>query len=178
MTGTGVMRVVTALFVCLLGGLGLLINLFGFAMNGPFEPPMGMTSEEHYRRIDSGYYRLESAFTMLWLGAYILVVLIPHRWVIQRAFRYRVVMGILLLPLVILVGSVVLQLAVALCTDRVAFWNRVGWLLRDAVFLCFFLPAPISLQASLDRGKRMRRLQPSAEPLYGSRAAGSPSGEC
>ena len=62
------MRILTAVFVCLFGGLGLLLNLFGFAMNGPFEPPMGVTSEEHFRRIDSGYYRMESAFTMLWLG--------------------------------------------------------------------------------------------------------------
>ena len=174
MTGTGVTRFVTALFVCFFGGLGLLINLFGFAMNGPFEPPMGMTSEEHFRRIDSGYYRLESTFTMLWLGAYIMTVLIPHRWVIQKSIRYRVVMGILLLPLVILVGSAVLQLAVALCTDRVAFWNRVGWLLRDAIFLCFFLPAPISLQASRDRDRRTRKLQP-AGGAYVSPAAGDPS---
>jgi hypothetical protein len=170
MTVNGIIRVLTALFVCFFGGLGLLLNLFGFAMNGPFEPPMGVTSEEHYRRIDSGYYRLESAFTMLWLGAYILTVLIPHRWVIQKTIRYRIVMGILLLPLVILVGSAVLQLAVALYTDRVAFWNRVGWLLRDAIFLCFFLPAPISLQASRNRDKRMMRFQPATPPYSGSAA--------
>lgn len=57
------MRVVTALFVCLLGGLGLLINLFGFAMNGPFEPPMGMTSEEHYRRLTPNSRPLDSSLS-------------------------------------------------------------------------------------------------------------------
>jgi len=147
------------LFVCFFGGCGLLLHLFGFAMNGPFEPPMGITFAEHVRRMDAGFYRLESALTMLWLGAYILTVLIPHRWVLRTTARYRVIMGIFLLPPVMLVGSALLQLAVALGMDRVAFWNRVGWLLRDGFFLCFFLPAPLSLQTSRDRDKSMKRLQ-------------------
>ncbi|NLB55151.1 MAG: hypothetical protein GX811_05200 [Lentisphaerae bacterium] len=174
MIHTRVTRVVTAIFICFIGGLLLLINLFGFAMNGPLEPAMGETWEEHYRRIDSGYYRLESAFTMLWLGAYILTVLIPHRWVIQKTSRYRVVMGILLVPLVVLAGSAVLQLSVALFTDRVAFWNRVSWLFRDAIFICFFLPAPISLQASRYWDRRSIRPQEVAEPDGTNRIVDAP----
>ena len=153
------MRIITILFVCLFGGLGLLLNLFGFAMNGPFEPPVGVTWEEHSQRIDSGFYRLESAVTMACLGAYILVVLIPHRWGLRNAVRYRLVMGILLLPVVLLVGSATIQLTLAALIGRVALWNRVGWLFRDAMFLCFFLPAPMSLQASHDRHRRSRKLR-------------------
>ena len=97
------MRVVTALFVCLLGGLGLLINLFGFAMNGPFEPPMGMTSKNIIGALTQDVIGSNRHAPCCGLGRTFWCA-DSHRWVIQRAFRYRVVMGILLLPLVILVG--------------------------------------------------------------------------
>ena len=140
-------RIVTMSLVLSLGGFGCLV-LFGGLLLGctPFEPPTGVSFEEHMRRTDSGYYTVQEWKQLAIMVAYLGVVSIPHRWIVRSRVAFIVTIIVLALPLFAYVGGII-ELMIQKWPDRAAFIERFQTIdvAFDSLCVLFCLMIPLSL---------------------------------
>lgn len=149
-------RVLTALFVCVWGGILILVFTAGYFI-GPRVPPSGVTWEEHQQTIEDGSDKRFSLVGIAVTGIYMATVLLPHRWVVRNTLRYRVVLVMLCLPFLLVFGSVAILLVPAF---QMSFKDGIGYLFIIAALSLLFLPACITLKTSRDLyGTKRKHIQ-------------------
>lgn len=153
------MRVVTALFVCVWGGILIAFFLFGYFF-GPREPPSGVTWEEHRQTIESGYYKRESVFGIVVTGIYMVTLLLPHGWIVRRDTWYRAARNTLRFPYFFVGGLFVTGVFPMTPLGVVDVFD---WLFIMVVLTSLFVPAWASLRSSRE--------------LYEKKLARTPAGE-
>jgi hypothetical protein len=140
-------RIVTMSIVLSVGGFASLV-LFGGQVLGitPFEPPSGVSPDEHMRRIDTGYYTVEGWNELGILVAYLAVVAIPHRWIVRSRIAVAVATVVLALPLLWYLGDFVCAI-IEKRHDREALlelFHPVN-VVFDTLCILFCLMIPLSL---------------------------------
>lgn len=149
-----VIRVVTLSVLVSLGGFYILVCLFGLLMNGPFEPEPGVSAEEHYRRQDSGYYRLEALLMIAKMTGYLAVVALPHRWILRSRVRFVLVFSVLCVAFSLRPFSLISDVVSSL-GNKTELLNRLSWLPFDFLTFLFYAAAPVSLYLLWRYGRKV-----------------------